>query len=166
MSNKRKTISFEDHFSSHSQQYAQYRPKYPDELYTYLASLAPARSLAWNCGTGNGQAALGLAKHFDVVDPAKPLLQSSGLSFKRHLGKMKIIPSGFSSAISKANLNSFCTYLSFDTDLVERLTIMHLNCLMLFLFRDPNPGLREVFPHPAKHPSNLQPSAFYITCEQ
>jgi SAM-dependent methyltransferase len=67
MSNEQESISFEDHFSSHSEQYAQYRPKYPDEIYAYLASLAPRRSLAWDCGTGNGQAALGLAGHFDHV---------------------------------------------------------------------------------------------------
>ena len=50
---------FEDHFSKQSQLYAQYRPKYPAEIYSYLASLAPGRSLAWDCGTGNGQAAIG-----------------------------------------------------------------------------------------------------------
>jgi SAM-dependent methyltransferase len=65
MSNERKT--FEDHFSGHSEQYAQHRPHYPDEIYSYLASIAPTRSLAWDCGTGNGQAALGLAKHFAKV---------------------------------------------------------------------------------------------------
>jgi ubiquinone/menaquinone biosynthesis C-methylase UbiE len=59
--------SFEDHFSKQSGLYAQYRPKYPDELYAYLASLAPGRSLAWDCGTGNGQAALGLAGYFERV---------------------------------------------------------------------------------------------------
>jgi hypothetical protein len=66
VSDESKAVNFEDHFSSHSQQYAQYRPKYLDELYAYLASLAPAHSLAWDCGTGNGQAALGLATYFDV----------------------------------------------------------------------------------------------------
>jgi SAM-dependent methyltransferase len=59
--------AFEDHFSGHSEQYAQSRPQYPDEIYAYLASIAPGRSLAWDCGTGNGQAALGLAKYFDRV---------------------------------------------------------------------------------------------------
>ena len=58
---------FEDHFSKHSQTYAQYRPQYPEEIYAYLASIAPANTLAWDCGTGNGQAALGLAKYFDKV---------------------------------------------------------------------------------------------------
>lgn len=67
MSAENKTFSFEDHFSSHSKQYAQYRPRYPDEIYAYLASITPDHSLAWDCGTGNGQAAIGLAKYFDKV---------------------------------------------------------------------------------------------------
>ena len=65
MSNENKTFNFEDHFSKHSEQYAQHRPHYPDEIYAYLASIAPGHSLAWDCGTGNGQAAIGLAKYFD-----------------------------------------------------------------------------------------------------
>jgi ubiquinone/menaquinone biosynthesis C-methylase UbiE len=65
MSNQSKT--FEDHFSGHSEKYAQSRPRYPDEIYAYLASITPRRSLAWDCGTGSGQAAIGLAKHFDKV---------------------------------------------------------------------------------------------------
>jgi len=51
MSDKNKTFRFEDHFSNHSNQYAQYRPRYPDEIYAYLASLAPGHSLSlglWN----------------------------------------------------------------------------------------------------------------------
>lgn len=67
MSTENNTFRFEDHFSSHSKQYAQYRPQYPDEIYAYLASIAPGHSLAWDCGTGNGQAAIGLAKYFDKV---------------------------------------------------------------------------------------------------
>lgn len=61
------TFSFEDHFSKQSEQYAQYRPQYPEEIYAYLASVAPAHSFAWDCGTGNGQAAVGLAKYFDRI---------------------------------------------------------------------------------------------------
>jgi ubiquinone/menaquinone biosynthesis C-methylase UbiE len=60
-------LSFEDHFSKHSSTYAQYRPQYPEEIYAYLATIAPGRSLAWDCGTGNGQAAIGLANYFDNV---------------------------------------------------------------------------------------------------
>lgn len=60
-------MKFEDHFSAQSRQYAQFRPLYPDAMYAYLASIAPGRSLAWDCGTGNGQAAVGLAGYFDRV---------------------------------------------------------------------------------------------------
>jgi ubiquinone/menaquinone biosynthesis C-methylase UbiE len=65
--NQNSSAQFEDHFSKHSQLYSQYRPHYPEEIYTYLASIAPGHSLAWDCGTGNGQAAVGLARYFDKV---------------------------------------------------------------------------------------------------
>jgi ubiquinone/menaquinone biosynthesis C-methylase UbiE len=61
------TPHFEDHFSRQSQTYAQYRPTYPAQIYAYLASLTPEHALAWDCGTGNGQAALGLAEHYQKV---------------------------------------------------------------------------------------------------
>ena len=67
MGNPDQSSTFEDHFSKQAQLYAQYRPKYPEEVYAYLASLAPGHSLAWDCGTGNGQAAIGLAAYFDRV---------------------------------------------------------------------------------------------------
>lgn len=59
--------TFEDNFSRQAREYALHRPRYPRELFGYLASIAPRRRLAWDCGTGNGQAALGLAEHFDRV---------------------------------------------------------------------------------------------------
>lgn len=59
--------TFEDHFSQIAANYAQYRPQYPAALYAYLAEQAPGRALAWDCATGSGQAALGLAEHFDAV---------------------------------------------------------------------------------------------------
>lgn len=48
-------------------EYARYRPLYPDQLFAYLASIAPGHHLAWDCGTGNGQAAIKLAQFFDQV---------------------------------------------------------------------------------------------------
>ena len=36
-------------------------------MFEYLGSVAPDRQLAWDCGTGNGQAAVGLASVFDRV---------------------------------------------------------------------------------------------------
>jgi SAM-dependent methyltransferase len=60
-------MSFKDHFSRQAADYAIFRPGYPRELFDYLGSIAPGRCLAWDCGTGNGQAAVGLASVFDRV---------------------------------------------------------------------------------------------------
>ena len=59
--------AFKDHFSSASDQYAAYRPDYPAALFAWLASQCAERSTAWDCATGSGQAALGLARHFHQV---------------------------------------------------------------------------------------------------
>jgi len=59
--------SFKDHFSKQAAGYARFRPRYPQRLFDYLGSIAPSRQLAWDCGTGNGQAAVGLASVFGRV---------------------------------------------------------------------------------------------------
>jgi SAM-dependent methyltransferase len=60
-------MKFEDHFSKLALEYSLYRPQYPDNLYEYLAGISPQTNLAWDCGTGNGQAASQLAKYFQMV---------------------------------------------------------------------------------------------------
>lgn len=71
---------FKDYFSTQSADYARYRPRYPAELFAWLAQIAPAQTTAWDCATGNGQAALGLAEHFARViatDPSEQQLASA-----------------------------------------------------------------------------------------
>lgn len=58
---------FKDHFSSASDRYAAFRPDYPTALYDWLAGLCAERDTAWDCATGSGQAAGGLAAHFRRV---------------------------------------------------------------------------------------------------
>lgn len=65
-------MNFKDNFSKQSAAYARFRPTYPPELFAYLASLTPAHDLAWDCGTGNGQAALGLADYYAQVYATDP----------------------------------------------------------------------------------------------
>jgi SAM-dependent methyltransferase len=60
-------VSFADYFSGVSAAYAAFRPRYPDALFDFLAQAAPARDDAWDVGTGSGQAAVGLARHFKHV---------------------------------------------------------------------------------------------------
>lgn len=56
-----------DHFSRVASAYAASRPSYPDALYAWLADNCRAHDLAWDCATGNGQAAVGLAPLFRRV---------------------------------------------------------------------------------------------------
>jgi SAM-dependent methyltransferase len=57
----------EDYFSATAEAYAAFRPTYPDALIHFLASAAPGHDLAWDCATGNGQAAVPLAEWFTRV---------------------------------------------------------------------------------------------------
>ncbi|MCB0281813.1 MAG: class I SAM-dependent methyltransferase [Calditrichaeota bacterium] len=58
---------FKDHFSRQSKLYSQYRPNYPDALFSFLANLAPKNENAWDCATGNGQAAISLVPYFEKI---------------------------------------------------------------------------------------------------
>lgn len=58
---------FKDYFSSASDDYKRFRPEYPDTLYHYLGTIAPATELAIDVGCGNGQASRQLARHFTLV---------------------------------------------------------------------------------------------------
>src|SRR2546426_10119013 len=60
-------MSFKDHFSKQAPDYAKFRPQYPPELFEYLGGIAPQQKLAWDCATGNGQAAGALASVFERV---------------------------------------------------------------------------------------------------
>ena len=62
-----RSVQFKDHFSKQAADYAKFRPRYPREMFHYLAEIAPGRNLAWDCATGNGQAAVQLANFFDRV---------------------------------------------------------------------------------------------------
>jgi len=59
--------AFKDHFSAAAAEYAAFRPTYPAALFDFVATLPERRRAAWDCATGNGQAAVPLADHFDRV---------------------------------------------------------------------------------------------------
>lgn len=111
------TAAFKDHFSKQSDIYAKYRPQYPVDLYSFLSSLTKEHQLAWDCGTGNGQAAVGLAEFYNEVIATDPSEQQIKNAFPHH--KVKYI-------IEKAENNSL------ETNTVDLLTIA--NALHWFNF--------------------------------
>jgi SAM-dependent methyltransferase len=66
---------FADHFSSRAPQYRAARPGYPPALFHFLAVISPNRELAWDCATGSGQAATGLAERYRAVLATDPSAQ-------------------------------------------------------------------------------------------
>ena len=56
-----------DKFSAQSATYKKFRPVYPQEVYDEILQHVKHRNMCWDCGTGNGQVAVGLSKHFKVV---------------------------------------------------------------------------------------------------
>ncbi|KAK9930246.1 hypothetical protein M0R45_027289 [Rubus argutus] len=54
-------------YDKQAEVYAEARPTYPKEWYSMLAGLTPQHSLAWDVGTGNGQAAQDLTEHYERV---------------------------------------------------------------------------------------------------
>lgn len=65
-------MQFEDHYSVLAESYARARPRYPDELFAWLASLLDRRDLAWDAGTGSGQVASALTTIIDRVVASDP----------------------------------------------------------------------------------------------
>ena len=55
-------------FSRDSDQYARSRPQYPEELFQFLNEVSARHETAWDCATGNGQAAISCAKYFAQIE--------------------------------------------------------------------------------------------------
>lgn len=55
-------------FADKAALYAQARPSYPNELFDFIASLCTEKKVAWDCATGNGQAAQHLSQVFERVE--------------------------------------------------------------------------------------------------
>jgi SAM-dependent methyltransferase len=55
-------------FGAMAEAYAHHRPRYPRALYDWLLSNCPGRDAAWDCATGNGQAAIDLSPFFARVE--------------------------------------------------------------------------------------------------
>ncbi|KAJ4840414.1 hypothetical protein Tsubulata_009249 [Turnera subulata] len=54
-------------YDKQAQIYLASRPTYPAHWFSMLAALTPDHSLAWDAGTGNGQAAISVAEHYKQV---------------------------------------------------------------------------------------------------
>ena len=54
-------------FIKQAEQYAEGRPSYPQQLFEFIASKTPSHDLAWDAGTGSGQAARSVSSFLPSV---------------------------------------------------------------------------------------------------
>jgi ubiquinone/menaquinone biosynthesis C-methylase UbiE len=76
-------------FSLNSEGYAKHRPRYPDRLFSFLSDLCEHHDCAWDCATGNGQAAVSCANHFlrvEATDISTEQIQHCIIHPKVHYG--------------------------------------------------------------------------------
>lgn len=69
-----------DLFAERASSYARFRPRYPESFIGLIVRLTHERGLAWDVGTGSGQAAVALAPHFERVhatDLSQPQLNQA-----------------------------------------------------------------------------------------
>ena len=85
-------MTFKDYFSEQAADYARYRPEYPKELFAYLSSLTRAHQRAWDCATGSGQAAIGLAEFFDRVIASDASEKQIARATKSHRVEYRVAP--------------------------------------------------------------------------
>lgn len=86
------SLQFKDHFSGHAAAYADARPHYPGALFEWLAALTAGHDLAWDCGTGNGQAALGLTAYYQQVIASDPSREQIGNAFPHERVAYRVAP--------------------------------------------------------------------------
>lgn len=63
---------FRNFFGPRATRYVEYRPRYPRALFHYLATVVHDNRSAWDAGTGNGQAAVGVAERWARVTATDP----------------------------------------------------------------------------------------------
>ena len=121
--------SFTDHYSADASSYARFRPGYPPALFEWLASVAPDRRRAWDCGTGSGQAAVPLADHFAHVvatDPSSAQLahasRRSGVHYAAMTAERSALAAGSVNLVTVAQALHWFDRLAFYAEVRRVLT--------------------------------------------
>ncbi len=116
-------MNFKDHFSRQAAAYSRFRPDYPAALIDFLAERSPGRTLAIDCATGSGQAALALARHFDkvlAVDGSPTQLRSAATHPRVHyvagLAEQLPVPGGCAGLITAAQAAHWFDFVRFHSE--------------------------------------------------
>lgn len=94
-------MNYKDHFSGHADDYQRFRPVYSPSFIEALTTHCRHKRHAWDCGTGNGQAARLLAPHFERItatDASEAMIQNAqpqeGVAFRVATAESSGLPDG------------------------------------------------------------------------
>src|SRR5688572_9965980 len=112
-----------DLFSNQSDIYARYRPGYSSEIIDYILQFVSERHTAWDCATGNGQAALLLAAHFELVhatdiseNQLSNAIQHSRIQYSDSIAEKTSFPENSFELITVAQAYHWFNHLAFEKE--------------------------------------------------
>ena len=124
-----KMEAFQNNFSKQAEIYSKFRTAYPKELFEYLKSSTIENKFALDCGTGNGQAAVGLAMFYEKVyatDPSKEQIKNAirnqQISYKVEKAEQTYLNANFIDLIAVAQAFHWFDFDKFYTE-VKRVLI-------------------------------------------
>lgn len=143
-----------DRFSQHAADYQKYRPDYPEELYAYILQWIPAKGIAWDCGTGNGQVAAELAKHFKQVyatDISEQQLQQApqlaNVQYKIESAEHTDFPSQYFDLITVAQAIHWFDFDLFYNEVTRTLKPSGVLAVMGYGLLQTDPSLQSLIDH-------------------
>lgn len=87
---KRELKEMAKFFINQAKQYAAARPNYPIQLFEFIASKTPCHDLAWDVGTGSGQASRSVTMFTNLYRQFPVLLLSFNFDLKPIAGFVNI----------------------------------------------------------------------------
>jgi len=148
------SIEFKDYFSEGSEAYSIYRPRYPNELFSYLSSITQSSDRAWDCATGSGQSALALSVHFPEVigtDASKNQIENAikkeGVTYQVEKAEKTSIENNSVDLITVAQALHWFKINEFSNEVMRVLKRKGVLAVWTYGLLDINPDLNNVINH-------------------
>jgi SAM-dependent methyltransferase len=145
-------MTFHDHFSERAAAYARFRPTYPPDLFGWLARESGQCGLAWDAGTGSGQAAVALAEHFASVvatDPSPAQLEEARahprVEYRRGVEGESGLPAGTADLVTAAQALHWFDLEAFYREVARVLKPGGLLAVWCYGLHRVNPEIDRIF---------------------
>lgn len=126
-----------DNFSHNSRDYAQFRPSYPDDVFTFLDTILSGRERVWDCATGTGQVAGKLVNLFEMIEASdlsenqlKYAVSHPKIQYSRQIAEETNFPDAYFDCIT---IGQAIHWFDFDKFYAEANRVLKPNGLLVVL---------------------------------